>query len=100
MTLPVHRRTCHLLERPFTRRAGASRSPPSSTTSSSGCEPLPEGRRYRAGAIGFSSLAYRELLPADVKAEEIKETLADGVLNATVPKAQAAKPRHIEITPA
>ncbi|MFF4145577.1 Hsp20/alpha crystallin family protein [Streptomyces sp. NPDC001698] len=41
---------------------------------------------------------YRALLPADVEAEEITATLADGVLTVTVPKAQAAKPRHIEIT--
>ncbi|GED90703.1 Hsp20/alpha crystallin family protein [Streptomyces sp. 6-11-2] len=43
---------------------------------------------------------YRALLPADVEAEEITATLADGVLTVTVPKAQAAKPRHIEITQA
>ncbi|MDW6057413.1 Hsp20/alpha crystallin family protein [Streptomyces sp. FXJ1.4098] len=41
---------------------------------------------------------YRALLPADVKADEIRATLTDGVLTVTVPKAQAAKPRHIEIT--
>lgn len=41
---------------------------------------------------------YRSLLPADVKAEEVKATLTDGVLTVTVPKAQAAKPRHIDIT--
>ncbi|MFF4793860.1 Hsp20/alpha crystallin family protein [Streptomyces sp. NPDC001276] len=29
---------------------------------------------------------------------KITATLADGVLTVTVPKAQAAKPRHIEIT--
>ncbi|MFF8996146.1 Hsp20/alpha crystallin family protein [Streptomyces sp. NPDC014983] len=43
---------------------------------------------------------YRALLPADVKADEITATLADGVLTVTVPKAQAAKPHHIEITQA
>ncbi|WP_424862842.1 Hsp20/alpha crystallin family protein [Streptomyces sp. MMS24-I29] len=37
---------------------------------------------------------YRALLPADVGAEEITATLADGVLTVTVPKAQAAKPHH------
>jgi len=42
---------------------------------------------------------YQALLPAGVKADEIKATPADGVLTVTVPKAQAAKPRHIEITP-
>ncbi|WP_431969078.1 Hsp20/alpha crystallin family protein [Actinacidiphila sp. bgisy160] len=43
---------------------------------------------------------YRALLPADVKAQEITATLADGILTVTVPKAQAAKPHHIEITQA
>ncbi|MFI7296438.1 Hsp20/alpha crystallin family protein [Streptomyces sp. NPDC050121] len=43
---------------------------------------------------------YRALLPADVKAEEITATLTDGVLTVTVPKTQAAKPKHIEITQA
>ncbi|GHE49348.1 Hsp20/alpha crystallin family protein [Streptomyces capitiformicae] len=43
---------------------------------------------------------YRALLPAGVKADEITATLADGVLTVTVPKAQAAKPKHIEVTQA
>ena len=38
------------------------------------------------------------LLPTDVRAEDITATLADGVLTVTVPKVQAAKPHHIEIT--
>ncbi|MEU9125013.1 Hsp20/alpha crystallin family protein [Streptomyces sp. NPDC048506] len=41
---------------------------------------------------------YRSLLPTDVKTGEVKANLTDGVLTVTVPKAQAAKPRHIEIT--
>lgn len=41
---------------------------------------------------------YETLLPSDVKADEVSATLHDGVLTVTVPKAQAAKPRHIEIT--
>lgn len=61
--------------------------------------------REREGVLRRSTrrtgrFEYRALLPADVRAEEIKATLADGVLTVTVPKAQAAKPRHIEITPA
>jgi HSP20 family protein len=43
---------------------------------------------------------YRALLPTDVKAEEITAALANGVLTVTIPKAQAATPRHIEITQA
>ncbi|MGW9028613.1 Hsp20/alpha crystallin family protein [Streptomyces sp. NPDC055722] len=37
-------------------------------------------------------------MPTDVKAEEITAALANGVLTVTIPKAQAATPRHIEIT--
>lgn len=42
--------------------------------------------------------AYQALLPADVRSDEVGATLHDGVLTLTVPKAQATKPRHIEIT--
>ncbi|MFF4948846.1 Hsp20/alpha crystallin family protein [Streptomyces chattanoogensis] len=41
---------------------------------------------------------YRALLPAEVKSEEVSASLTDGVLTVTIPKAQAVKPRHIEIT--
>ncbi|MGP8297325.1 Hsp20/alpha crystallin family protein [Streptomyces inhibens] len=40
---------------------------------------------------------YRALLPTDVKADDVQASLSDGVLTVTIPKAQAAKPRHIEI---
>ncbi|MFF4603033.1 Hsp20/alpha crystallin family protein [Streptomyces sp. NPDC001339] len=40
---------------------------------------------------------YRALLPTDVRAEEVTAALNDGVLTVTIPKAQVAKPRHIEI---
>ncbi|WP_281291916.1 Hsp20/alpha crystallin family protein [Streptomyces tailanensis] len=36
-------------------------------------------------------------MPADVRSDEASATLHDGVLTITVPKAQATKPRHIEI---
>ncbi|GAU70846.1 Hsp20 family protein [Streptomyces sp. NBRC 110611] len=40
---------------------------------------------------------YRTLLPTDVRAEDVTATLNEGVLTVTIPKAQVAKPRHIEI---
>lgn len=40
---------------------------------------------------------YRALLPNEVDPERISAKLHNGVLTVTVPKAQAAKPRHIEI---
>ncbi|MER5202138.1 Hsp20/alpha crystallin family protein [Streptomyces sp. NPDC002825] len=52
----------------------------------------------RRGTRRTGRFEYRALLPVEVKAEEVKANLADGVLTVTVPKAQAAKPRHVEIT--
>lgn len=40
----------------------------------------------------------RVTLPQDTDEEHISAELADGVLTVTVPKAQKAKPRRIEIT--
>ncbi|MEV4109367.1 Hsp20/alpha crystallin family protein [Nonomuraea sp. NPDC049695] len=44
------------------------------------------------------SFELRTLLPGEVDAERVEARLADGVLTITVPKAAAAKPRHIEVT--
>ncbi|MCK7622527.1 Hsp20/alpha crystallin family protein [Streptomyces sp. RS10V-4] len=51
--------------------------------------------RHRGRPTG--QFAYRALLPVDVKSDEVTASLSDGVLTVTIPKAQAAKPRHIEI---
>lgn len=51
--------------------------------------------RHRTRRTG--RFEYRALLPEDVKAEDVSATLEDGVLTLTIPKAKAAKPRHIEI---
>lgn len=52
----------------------------------------------RRGTRRTGRFEYRVLLPTDVKAEGVEATLADGLLTVTIPKAQAAKPRHIEIS--
>ncbi|WP_225833969.1 Hsp20/alpha crystallin family protein [Streptomyces sp. NK08204] len=59
--------------------------------------------REREGVLRHSTrrsgrFEYQALLPADVKSEDVSATLCDGLLTVTVPKAQATKPRHIEIT--
>ncbi|WP_431961433.1 Hsp20/alpha crystallin family protein [Actinacidiphila sp. bgisy160] len=59
--------------------------------------------REREGVLRRSTrrtghFEYRALLPTGVNAEEVKAQLSDGVLTVTVPKAQSAKPRHVEIT--
>jgi HSP20 family protein len=54
----------------------------------------------RRGTRRTGRFEYRALLPSEVKAEDISATLTDGVLTVTVPKAEAAKPRHIEIASA
>lgn len=41
---------------------------------------------------------YRSLMPAGVYAEQASAQLVDGILTVTVPEAQAAEPRHLEIT--
>jgi len=50
-------------------------------------------RMRRTGRFEF-----RTLLPGEVEAEKVDATLRDGVLTVTIPKAQAAKPRHIEVS--
>ncbi|MGW2512239.1 Hsp20 family protein [Streptomyces scopuliridis] len=61
--------------------------------------------REREGVLRHSTrraghFEYRALLPGDLKAEEVTAALSDGVLAVTVPKAQATKPHHVEITQA
>ncbi|WP_256725875.1 Hsp20 family protein [Streptomyces sp. IMTB 2501] len=51
--------------------------------------------RRRAAPHRFE---YRAALTADVEAERVSAQPAKGILTVIIPKAQAAKPRHIEIT--
>ncbi|GAA4309454.1 hypothetical protein GCM10023086_28810 [Streptomyces venetus] len=41
---------------------------------------------------------YRLRLPGEVDTEKINAQMSDGVLTITVPKAEVAKPRHVEIS--
>ncbi|MEU0914256.1 Hsp20/alpha crystallin family protein [Streptomyces althioticus] len=41
---------------------------------------------------------YRLRLPGEVDTEKINARMSDGVLTITVPKAEVAKPRHIEVS--
>ncbi|GAA2246655.1 Hsp20/alpha crystallin family protein [Streptomyces indiaensis] len=41
---------------------------------------------------------YRLRLPGEVDTEKISAQMSDGVLTITVPKAEVAKPRHVEIS--
>lgn len=52
----------------------------------------------RRGTRRTGGFEYRAMLPSEVKSDKITASLADGVLTVTIPKAQPAKPRHIEIT--
>lgn len=59
--------------------------------------------RERKGVLRRStrrtgSFEYRLRLPGEVDTEKINAQMSDGVLTITVPKAEVAKPRHIEIS--
>jgi HSP20 family protein len=58
-----------------------------------------EGRALRRGRRS-GRFEYRVLLPgqADPEPDKVTVALADGVLTVTVPKAEAGKPRRIQIT--
>ena len=53
-------------------------------------------RRRRARRTGKFEL--RSILPGDINPDAVSANLADGVLTVRVPKAEAAKPRRVEIT--
>lgn len=52
----------------------------------------------RRGTRRTGRFEYRAMLPGEVDAEGVNAALTDGVLTVNVPKVEAAKPRHIEIT--
>lgn len=56
-----------------------------------------EGRRRHRRSRRIGQFEFRTYLPGDVNADGVNAQLSDGVLTVTIPKSEAAKPRHIEI---
>jgi HSP20 family protein len=52
----------------------------------------------RRGTRRTGRFEYRAVLPSEINAEGVEATLSEGVLSIKAPKAEAAKPRHVEIT--
>jgi HSP20 family protein len=52
----------------------------------------------RRGTRRTGAFEYRLRLPGEVDAEKVTAQMSAGVLTVTVPKAEVAKPRHIQIT--
>jgi HSP20 family protein len=55
------------------------------------------GKRHRSSRR-TGQFEYRVTLPGDIKTDQVKAELADGVLKVTAPKSEAAKPSHVEVT--
>ena len=55
-----------------------------------------EGESFRSERF-FGTFSRSITLPAPVKADEVKATYEDGVLTVTLPKAEEAKPKKIEV---
>ena len=62
-------------------------------------EKVDEQRYYRVERR-YGSFQRSLALPQGVKADEIRATYEDGVLQVTVPKSEAERPRRIEVKPA
>jgi len=59
-----------------------------------------EGGSYHRRERGWGAFSRTLKLPYDVETGKVEAALRDGVLLITLPKAQAAKPRKIEVTTA
>ncbi len=56
-----------------------------------------EGRAHRRSRR-TGRFEFRTYLPGDVNADGVNAQLSEGVLTVTIPKSEAAKPRHIEVS--
>jgi HSP20 family protein len=61
-------------------------------------EPQDDGRRRRRRARRTGRFEFRTTLPGDINPEGVNASLSDGILAVTVPKSEAARPRHVEVT--
>ena len=57
-----------------------------------------EGRRRRRRGRRTGRFEFRTTLPADIDPQGVNASLSDGILTVRVPKSEAAKPRHVEIS--
>jgi HSP20 family protein len=55
------------------------------------------GKRHRSSRR-TGRFEYRAVLPGDIKTDQVKAELADGVLTVTAPKSEAAKPSQVQVT--
>ena len=56
-----------------------------------------KGRDYHRVERSYGSFHRSFTLPASVQADKIDATFKDGILNVTLPKADEAKPKQIEV---
>lgn len=61
-------------------------------------EPQEEGRRRRRRSRHTGRFEFRTTLPSDIDPQGVGASLSDGILTVRVPKSEAAKPRHVEIS--
>ena len=57
----------------------------------------PEGTTYHRRERGVGSFSRVIRLPIDIDADKVEATLKDGVLLITLPKAEKAKPRKVQV---
>ena len=63
-------------------------------------EETEENETFSRKEIRYGAFSRSIALPSEVKSDEAAAEFADGILTVTLPKAEAAKPRTIKITPA
>ena len=57
-----------------------------------------ENGHRRRSSRRTGQFEYRTMLPGEIKADQVKAELADGLLTVTLPKAEEAKPNRVQIS--